>query len=75
MEAGLVASLGRPGGNITRISFIAVELTPKRFELLLELVPHAQVIGFLVNQTVRPPSAPFGTCRRPRVRRECNSQS
>ena len=50
MEAGLVASLGRPGGNITGISFIAVELTPKRFELLLELVPHAQVIGFLVNQ-------------------------
>jgi len=50
VEAGLVASLGRPGGNITGISFIAVELTPKRFELLLELVPHAQVIGFLVNQ-------------------------
>jgi ABC-type uncharacterized transport system substrate-binding protein len=50
VEAGLVASLGQPGGNITGISFIAVELTPKRLELLLELVPHAQVIGFLVNQ-------------------------
>ena len=50
VEAGLVASLGRPGGNVTGISFIAVELTPKRLRLLLDLVPHARVIGFLVNQ-------------------------
>jgi putative ABC transport system substrate-binding protein len=49
VEAGLVASLGRPGGNITGISFIAVELTPKRLELLSELVPQARVIGLLVN--------------------------
>jgi putative ABC transport system substrate-binding protein len=49
VEAGRVASLGRPGGNITGISFIAVELTPKRLELLSELVPQARVIGLLVN--------------------------
>ena len=49
VEAGLVASLGRPGGNITGISFIAVELAPKRLELLLEFVPDARIIGLLVN--------------------------
>jgi putative tryptophan/tyrosine transport system substrate-binding protein len=49
VEAGLVASLARPGGNITGISFNTVELTPKRLELLSELVPHAAVIGLLVN--------------------------
>ena len=49
MEAGLVASLGRPGGNVTGISFIAVELAPKRLELLSELVPQARIIGLLVN--------------------------
>lgn len=49
VEAGLVASLGRPGGNITRISFIAVELAPKRLELLSEFVPEARIIGLLVN--------------------------
>ena len=49
VEAGLVASLGRPGGNITGISFIAVELTPKRLELLSELVPQARIIGLLIN--------------------------
>src|ERR1044071_4878222 len=49
VEAGLVDSLGRPGGNITGISFIAVELTPKRLELLSELVPQARIIGLLVN--------------------------
>jgi putative tryptophan/tyrosine transport system substrate-binding protein len=49
VEAGLVASLGRPGGNITGISSIAVELTPKRLELLSELVPQARAIAFLVN--------------------------
>src|SRR5205085_3853725 len=43
VEAGLVASLGRPGGNITGISFIAVELTPKRLEPLSERVPQARI--------------------------------
>ena len=47
--AGLVASLARPGGNLTGVSFLNVELNPKRFELLSELVPQARVIALLVN--------------------------
>jgi len=47
--AGLVASLARPGGNITGFSNIANELTPKRLELLCDLVPQATVIALLVN--------------------------
>src|SRR5207248_4299218 len=46
---GLVASLARPGGNLTGVSFIAVELTPKRLELLCELVSEAKKIAVLVN--------------------------
>jgi putative tryptophan/tyrosine transport system substrate-binding protein len=46
---GLVASLARPGGNLTGISALSTELTPKRLELLSELVPQARVIALLVN--------------------------
>jgi len=46
---GLVTSLARPGGNLTGFSSLAVELNPKRLELLSELVPQAGVIGLLVN--------------------------
>jgi putative ABC transport system substrate-binding protein len=46
---GLVASLARPGGNLTGFSFLTAELTPKRLELLLELVPQARTIVLLVN--------------------------
>jgi putative ABC transport system substrate-binding protein len=49
VEAGLVASLSRPGGNVTGVTFIAIELMPKRLELLSELVPQAEVIALLVN--------------------------
>jgi ABC-type uncharacterized transport system substrate-binding protein len=53
VEAGLVASLARPGGNITGISFNTVELTSKRLELLSELVPQVKMMGLLIN-----PSSP-----------------
>jgi putative tryptophan/tyrosine transport system substrate-binding protein len=46
---GLVASLARPGGNLTGISALSTELTPKRLELLSELAPQARVIALLVN--------------------------
>jgi putative tryptophan/tyrosine transport system substrate-binding protein len=46
---GLVASLARPGGNLTGISLLAVELVPKRLELLSEMVPRARMFALLVN--------------------------
>jgi putative tryptophan/tyrosine transport system substrate-binding protein len=49
VKFGLVASLNRPGGNVTGVSFLANTLVPKRLELLGELVPAATVIGVLVN--------------------------
>jgi putative ABC transport system substrate-binding protein len=51
VERGLVASLARPGGNLTGVSVLATELNPKRLELLSELVPQARVIGLLVAPT------------------------
>jgi putative ABC transport system substrate-binding protein len=51
VEFGFVASLNRPGGNITGVSTLSVELAPKRLELLHELVPAATVIGLLVDPT------------------------
>ena len=45
MSTGLVASLARPGGNLTGVSILTVELTPKRLELLSELVPQSGVIA------------------------------
>jgi putative ABC transport system substrate-binding protein len=49
VAAGLVASLARPSGNLTGFSNSAVELNPKRLELLSELVPQVKVIALLVN--------------------------
>jgi putative ABC transport system substrate-binding protein len=46
---GLVASLARPGGNLTGVNFAADELTAKRLQLLSELVPGAGVIALLMN--------------------------
>ncbi len=46
---GRVASLARPGGNLTGVSFLVAELHPKRLELLVEFVPQARVIALLVN--------------------------
>src|ERR1700726_3342389 len=51
VEVGLVASMSRPGGNITGVSILDVELGPKRLQLLHELVPTANVIAALVNPT------------------------
>jgi putative tryptophan/tyrosine transport system substrate-binding protein len=51
VEIGLVVSLNRPGGNLTGVSNLNVELGPKRLELLHELVPRATSIALLVNQT------------------------
>jgi putative ABC transport system substrate-binding protein len=54
VEFGLVESLNRPGGNLTGVTILSVELGPKLLELLHELAPAATVIGLLVN-----PTSPF----------------
>ena len=51
VKVGLVASMNRPGGNATGVSFYTSALGPKRLELLRELVPQASTIAFLVNPT------------------------
>jgi len=55
---GLVDSLARPGGNLTGFSILVDELTPKRLELLSEMVPQARVIALLVNPD-RPNTEPM----------------
>jgi putative ABC transport system substrate-binding protein len=49
IAAGLVASLARPGGNVTGFNNITGEMQPKRLEIICELVPQATVIALLVN--------------------------
>jgi len=49
VETGLVASLARPGGNLTGVTNLNTQLWQKRVELIAELVPKARVIGYLIN--------------------------
>jgi putative ABC transport system substrate-binding protein len=49
VKLGLVASLNHPGGNLTGVAYLNVEIAPKRLELLHELIPAAKSIGLLVN--------------------------
>jgi ABC-type uncharacterized transport system substrate-binding protein len=51
VKDGLVASLGRPGGNVTGVSWIAARLTAKRLELLNQLAPKVGLVGVLLNPT------------------------
>jgi len=51
VEAGLVTSLSRPGGNLTGVVTLNVEVAPKRLELLHELIPTARIIAALINPT------------------------
>jgi putative tryptophan/tyrosine transport system substrate-binding protein len=55
---GLVATLNRPGGNLTGVTNLNVEIGPKRLELLRELLPSAKLVAVLVDPT-NPLSEPF----------------
>jgi putative ABC transport system substrate-binding protein len=49
IKSGLIASLSRPGGNLTGVSFIAAEIAVKRLELTRELLPQASAVAMIVN--------------------------
>jgi putative ABC transport system substrate-binding protein len=51
VELGLVTSLNRPGGNITGVALLSVELEAKRLQLLHEIVPTTALIGLIVNRS------------------------
>jgi putative ABC transport system substrate-binding protein len=51
VEAGLVSSLNRPGGNVTGVTSLNVAVGPKRLEWLHELVPTATIMALLINPT------------------------
>jgi len=57
VEAGLVTSLNRPGGNVTGAGLMSAELVAKRMELMHELIPNGKFIAFLAN--ARNPSSRF----------------
>ncbi len=52
VSIGLVDSLNRPGGNVTGVTSLNVEVAPKRLELLHELLPSATIMALLVNPAV-----------------------
>ena len=69
MAAGLVASLGRPGGNATGMTLISVVLGQKRLEILREIAPKASVVAMLANP-ISPDAVPeIGTVQSTSVRR------
>ncbi|MGL3213503.1 ABC transporter substrate-binding protein [Bradyrhizobium sp. BR 1433] len=51
VQLGVVDSLSRPGGNITGISSLSVDVSPKRLELMHELLPGAKTLGVVTNPT------------------------
>jgi putative tryptophan/tyrosine transport system substrate-binding protein len=53
VRLGLVTNLNRPGGNVTGVTSLIVEVAPKRLELLHELLPTAKVVALLVNPADR----------------------
>src|SRR5215472_9670866 len=54
VASGLVASLSRPGGNLTGVTDLTSDLEPKRLALLRDLAPQATVFGIMLNPTFPP---------------------
>jgi putative ABC transport system substrate-binding protein len=65
---GLVASLNRPGANVTGMAALVSELSSKQLQLLRELIPTAAVFGVLVDRPFRVPNLSSQTCKRRRER-------
>jgi len=59
VKVGLVASLSKPGGNVTGVTFISLELVGKRLELLKEAIPEVRRVGVLLNPAAATESANF----------------
>jgi putative ABC transport system substrate-binding protein len=51
VASGLVASLSRPGANLTGVSLLAAEMATKRLELIRDLLPHARAVAMIINPT------------------------
>ena len=60
VASGFAASLARPGGNVTGVANLVVDLQPKRFELLVQAVPQARRIGVLTQKAAGPFAGPGG---------------
>jgi len=69
LGAGLVASFAKPGGNLTGLTNLNVELSGKRAELLMEAFPSARTIGVLTN-----PADPIGAPQLKEVRRAAQAR-
>jgi putative ABC transport system substrate-binding protein len=54
VEAGLVVSFNRPGGNVTGVTYTFAALGPKRLEIVRQLVPNATAVAILINPNYRP---------------------
>ncbi|MGB8556110.1 MAG: ABC transporter substrate-binding protein, partial [Pseudolabrys sp.] len=70
VKGGLVASLNRPGGNVTGVSLLGMALDAKRLQLLHELVPRATTIGIMAN----PKSPALAELPNMKVAAEANGQ-
>src|SRR5260370_8116367 len=59
VATGLVKSLSRPGGNVTGVSDLAIELAPKRLELIKDMVPLVRTVAMLWNAAVLGMTLPY----------------
>ena len=72
VQIGFVGSLSRPGGNVTGVTLLSVEVGPKLLELLRGAAPLATVMGLLVNPTNPNAESQVRTRRRQRLGSACS---